>query len=138
MQEDILKTKTNIIPLVVDFCNPSPGTGLDSKERLSFFERIQQADIIIFLALAHHIVLSSNVPLPLLSKSLSEKCNFLIIEFCTEEDEKVKEIIARKKYHHEWSIEYFENNFTQYFIQLKKEFIFSNRVLYFLKINHVD
>jgi ribosomal protein L11 methylase PrmA len=138
LQEDILKTKTNIIPLVVDFCNPSPGTGLDSKERLSFFERIQQADIIIFLALAHHIVLSSNVPLPLLSKSLSEKCNFLIIEFCTEEDEKVKEIIARKKYHHEWSITYFEKYFTKYFIPLKKEEISNTRTLYLFKNNACD
>jgi hypothetical protein len=133
LQKKILADKKNIIPLIIDYCNPTPNAGLDTMERLSFFGRIEKAGIILFLALAHHIVLSKNVPLPLLSKSLSEKCDFLLIEFCTEEDEKVKEIISRKKYHHEWGIIYFEKYFTEYFIQLKKEQVGKTRTLYLFK-----
>ncbi len=134
LQEKVMADEKNIIPLIIDYCNLSPGTGWDNRERLALMDRMSKIDVILFLALAHHIVLSNNVPLPLLSKSLSEQCRFLVIEFCTTEDEKVKEIIARKKSHHEWNVAYFEQCFAAYFIQLKQvEVVPNKRILYLFK-----
>lgn len=60
--------RTNILPLKFDFNNPSPALGVGNDERLSLFER-QMPDVVLFLALIHHLVIVYKVPFKKLRKS---------------------------------------------------------------------
>ena len=61
----VLKNKEkNIIPLVSDLLNPSPGIGFNNEERLPLLERVKKRgyEVTMALALIHHISLTGNVP----------------------------------------------------------------------------
>ena len=51
----------NIIPLLMDLANPSPGQGWAGRERAPFVER-RSPDMALCLALIHHLRVSANVP----------------------------------------------------------------------------
>src|SRR4029079_18892899 len=54
---------TRILPLVVDLADPSPGLGWAGAERAPFGARAH-ADVVLALALVHHLAIGRNVPLP--------------------------------------------------------------------------
>ena len=51
-----------VLPLVLDLSDPSPGLGWRSRERLPFVERVRP-DLVLCLAVVHHLALTNNVPL---------------------------------------------------------------------------
>ena len=51
-----------VLPLVLDLANPSPGLGWANEERRSVPERAN-ADVVLALALVHHLAIGRNVPL---------------------------------------------------------------------------
>jgi ribosomal protein L11 methylase PrmA len=89
------KSKT-LLPLVLDLTNPSPGTGWNGKERSSIFER-GPADVVMALALIHHLAISNNVPLPLLAEFFAGLGRWLIIEFVPKEDSQVQRLLSSRK-----------------------------------------
>ncbi|MCM0679121.1 class I SAM-dependent methyltransferase, partial [Micromonospora phytophila] len=52
-----------ILPLVMDLADPSPGGGWRGVERASFADRAD-ADVVLALAVVHHLAIGRNVPLP--------------------------------------------------------------------------
>ena len=58
-----LQGQETILPLVFDIVNPSPALGWRRKERAALEERMK-LDVILALALIHHLVIGRNVPLP--------------------------------------------------------------------------
>ena len=52
-----------ILPLVLDLADPSPGGGWRGVERAGFAERAS-ADVVLALAVVHHLAIGRNVPLP--------------------------------------------------------------------------
>ena len=56
--------RTDTTPLVMDLADPSPGLGWAERERSGFLERAN-ADVILALALVHHLAIGRNVPLPM-------------------------------------------------------------------------
>ena len=50
-----------ILPLVLDLADPSPALGWRSRERPSFVERVRP-DLVLCLAVIHHLALSNTVP----------------------------------------------------------------------------
>ncbi len=54
--------RTDTTPLVMDLADPSPGLGWAGTERSSLVERAD-ADVILALALVHHLAIGRNVPL---------------------------------------------------------------------------
>jgi hypothetical protein len=58
---------TSVTPLVVDLANPSPALGWAHRERMSLLERAN-ADVVMALALVHHLAIGNNVPLPMVSE----------------------------------------------------------------------
>ncbi len=56
------KAQANILPLWIDITNPSPALGFRNKERKSFLERVH-ADAVFALALIHHLLITSRIPL---------------------------------------------------------------------------
>lgn len=89
----------NILPLVIDFANPSPGIGFDNSERLAFSARCK-ANMIIALAVIHHLHISAGIPLAMLAAffaSLLEEDGILVLEFVPKEDSQVQKLLALRK-----------------------------------------
>ncbi|MEN6299436.1 MAG: SAM-dependent methyltransferase [Anaerolineaceae bacterium] len=110
----------NILPLVIDLTNPSPAIGWANSERQSFFQRAP-ADLLLALALIHHIAISNNVPLQDIAQTCASLGNNLIIEFVPKEDNQVKKLLAsRDDIFHDYSNEGFLQAFMQYFTLQKQ------------------
>lgn len=123
-----------ILPLWIDITNPSPALGWNHTERRSFAQRAS-FDLVLALALVHHLVISRSIPLGNIMYFFSTLAPVLIIEFIPTTDVQVREMLARKRYvQHEYSQEYFEKVLGNYFRVTQRETIGnSGRILYLLR-----
>jgi SAM-dependent methyltransferase len=125
----------DIQALIVDLANPTPAAGFRNAERACFTDRAA-SDLVIALALIHHLALRNNVPLPLIAGYLGRLTNkYLIIEFIPLSDEKAKELTARKQtLPAGYNLENFESAFSREFrIERKDPIPGTDRFLYLLK-----
>ncbi len=124
----------NILPLVLDLTNPSPALGWDNAERDSFGAR-GPADMILALAVIHHLAISNNVPLPHLADFFAVHCKWLVIEFVPKSDSQVQKLLAsREDIFPNYTREGFEAAFSERFEIQKREAVRdSERVLYLMK-----
>ena len=84
-----------ILPLVGNLADPSPGLGWRGEERRPLVDR-GRPELTLALALVHHVVLTSNVPVRDFLDWLAGLGTELVIEFPTREDPMVKRLLARK------------------------------------------
>ncbi|MFN2238742.1 MAG: SAM-dependent methyltransferase [Thermoanaerobaculia bacterium] len=105
-----------IIPLLVDFSNPTPALGWSSSERESLLGR-GPADTTLALAVVHHFAISNNVPLERLSDFFSAATRrTLIIEFVPKSDEKVRILLRnRRDIFDTYDEEHFRTAFERHF-----------------------
>lgn len=124
-----------LLPLVLDLTNPSPALGWANRERDSFTQR-GPADLILALAVIHHLAISNNVPLPQLADFFAEAGKRLIIEFVPKSDSQVKKLLAtRLDIFPTYTLEGFEAAFAPRFRILEKiNLRESERTLYFLEV----
>lgn len=124
----------NIIPLRIDMVNPSPAIGFANKERACFTERIK-VDVLVALALIHHLVLGKNVPLIMVAGYFSQLAPQLVIEFIPESDEKVQQLLKHKSnLNNRYNQHDFEIAFGSYFsIEGKYQLTDSKRIIYMMK-----
>jgi len=128
-------TISNILPLCVDISNPTPASGFRNAERASFTARAH-ADLVVALALIHHLALGRNIPLHLIAGYLNELTEkFLIIEFIPLSDEKARELVAHKNTQpFGYDQASFESCFSRYFMIEKREQVpGTDRILYRMK-----
>ncbi|MGA9398447.1 MAG: hypothetical protein WBV22_09345 [Anaerolineaceae bacterium] len=85
-----------VLPLVLDLTNPSPAIGWANEERPSFIQRAP-TDLILALALVHHLAISNNVPLVTLAEFLNPLSRHLIIEFVPKEDSQVQRLLVSRE-----------------------------------------
>jgi ribosomal protein L11 methylase PrmA len=113
---DCLKTQEeNLLPLVMDFTNPSPSIGWHNNERDSLMERAP-AEAAMALALVHHLAISNNVPLPHLARFFRDITHWLIIEFVPKADSQVQRLLAtREDIFADYHFEGFEKAFGEFF-----------------------
>ncbi len=125
---------THLQPMVLDLANASPGNGLNYKERADFKSRINR-DIILALALVHHIAIGRNIPLEEIAGMLKEFGSLLIIEFVPATDPLVIRMRAGKDHPFaDYSEEHFEQAFLRYYTLINKSEIGdSGRILYLFK-----
>ncbi len=125
--------ETNLLPLVVDLANPSPSIGWENTERMSLLER-GPADVVLALALVHHLSIANNVPLKMVAHFLSRLCRRLIIEFIPKDDAGVKRLMTvRADIFPEYNREGFERAFRHCFeIVGVREVGSSGRVIYLM------
>jgi len=125
----------NLLPLLLDLTNPSPYLGWESQERMSFVER-GPTDLIMALALIHHLAISNNVPFNRLALFFKKICNNLIIEFIPKKDSQVKRLLAtREDIFDDYTRENFESEFEKFFIiKDSLEIADSFRTLYHMQI----
>ncbi|MFA6450980.1 MAG: SAM-dependent methyltransferase [bacterium] len=124
----------NLLPLLLDLTNPSPGIGWRNSERSSLIER-GPADAALALALIHHLAISNNVPLPRIAAFFSAICRNLIIEFVPKNDSQVQRLLSsRKDIFDDYTQEAFEKSFSDFFAIAKTERLSdSGRTLYLMR-----
>lgn len=127
-------TSSSILPLVIDFMNPSASLGWANQERKSFWERAN-VDLIMMLATIHHLAISNNLPFEKIASLIKDKCRYLIIEFVPKSDSKVKILLSQREDIFDlYTEENFEKVFNKYFKIIKKENILgSQRYLYLME-----
>lgn len=128
-----LKNETNIIPILLDLSNPSPSIGWALSERLSVFQR-EKPDLIMALAIIHHLVISYNIPLESIAKIFAGIAANLIIEFVPKVDEKIKILLQNRE---DIFTDYTQTNFEHVFLRYYKieQFViskFNNRIFYLM------
>ncbi len=131
------KGEGNLLPLVVDLTNPSPGMGWNHEERMSFLER-GPADLILALALLHHLVISNNLPFSKVAEFFARSAKALILEYIPKDDPRAKDLLANREdvFAGEYTQENFEKEFAGRFaLQEKAEVGNSGRILYLMTIN---
>jgi hypothetical protein len=124
----------NILPLVIDLTNPSPGIGWENQERDSFLNR-GPVDLVMSLALIHHLAISNNLPLTLIAEFFQKIGNWLIIEFVPKQDTQVQRLLSsRKDIFPTYNEKNFEEVFQNRFKLVRKEVIEgTNRTLYLFR-----
>lgn len=107
--------ETNILPIFLDILNPSPSLGWACAERPSFYSR-NKPDLLMALAIIHHLAISANTPLDSIASLFAGLANNLIIEFVPKEDEKVKILLLnREDIFPDYTKVGFETAFLKYF-----------------------
>lgn len=125
----------NILPLLLDLTNPSPAIGWANRERDSFGGR-GPADLVLALAVIHHLAISNNVPLPQLADFFAETGRRLVIEFVPKSDTQVQKLLAsRADIFPAYTREGFEAAFKERFVMREAVSIHeSERVLYLMEV----
>lgn len=126
--------KSHILPLVQDMTNPSPALGWGHQERMSLAQR-GKADIVLALAVIHHLSIGNNVPFDKVASYLHEVGSSVIIEFVPKGDSKVDHLLAsRKDIFTDYDAEHFEKAMGVYFKLVSKKLVKgSKRSIYLYK-----
>ena len=125
----------NIQVIQADIVEPSPGLGWQNEEKKPLSERLH-GDLLMALALIHHLCFGRNLPLPFIADYFSKiTTDYLIIEFVPKNDNKVKMMLEqREDIFTEYTEAYFLLAFQQYFdLMEQKELVESQRKLYLWK-----
>lgn len=88
--------ETRIMPLLADIAEPSPAIGWENEERASLLERAN-ADVVVGLALVHHLAIGRNVPLPMISRLMARLAPNLVLEWVPKEDPMAKRLLAARE-----------------------------------------
>ncbi|HKP32004.1 MAG TPA: class I SAM-dependent methyltransferase [Chitinophagaceae bacterium] len=134
LHNSVKKSGKNILPLCIDLMNPPAETGWNNNERKSFIQRCE-ADIVLALALIHHLCIGKNVSWERLVSFLSITKKWLVVEFVPKEDDKVQQLLSsRKDIFPNYDQQHFESAFNESFnIVSKKEVSGSRRTIYLMK-----
>ena len=85
-----------ILPLVLDLSDPSPALGWRSRERPAFVDRVRP-DLVLCLAVVHHLALTNTVPLDEIVAFLADFGAPLVVEFPHDDDPMAARLLARKR-----------------------------------------
>ena len=85
-----------ILPLICDLANPSPAIGWALEERASFLDR-GEPDVMLALALVHHLAIGNNVPLPGVARLFARMAPRAIVEFVPKDDPMTRRLLAARR-----------------------------------------
>lgn len=132
-----IKEKLKILPLAVDYSRPSPAIGWKNNECASFIKRASgKFDLVMMLAVVHHLLVSEGIPLDEIIKSCAEMTkDKAIIEFVAPQDKMFRKIARGRDFlYQNLTEEVFEAVCQKYFRILRKEKTNeSNRSLYLMQ-----
>ncbi|HST62962.1 MAG TPA: class I SAM-dependent methyltransferase, partial [Longimicrobium sp.] len=112
---------TRVLPLLLDLANPTPGLGWAGEERDAWLAR-GPADVVMALALVHHLAIGNNVPLPSVARLLADAARMLVIEFVPKDDEQVQRLLrSRRDIFADYTREGFEAAFATRFRVLRSD-----------------
>jgi SAM-dependent methyltransferase len=123
---------STILPLVANLADPSPGLGWRGLERPPLPER-GRPDLILCLALVHHLAAGANVPLASIVDWLRSLGGSLVVEFPTRRDPMVERLLAAKRegLHADYERDVFERLLREAFeVERLEELAGGTRILY--------
>lgn len=125
---------TNVLPLRQDLFAPAPAIGWANREREAFISRAS-CDVVLALALIHHLAISNNVPLEDVAQLFAELAAWAIVEFVPKSDSQVSRLLAtREDVFPNYTEAGFEAAFGVFFqIADKRPIPDSDRTLYLLR-----
>ena len=88
--------ESRILPLVANLADPSPGLGWRGLERRTLEDR-GTPDLVLALALVHHVSITANVPLAEFLDWLRELGSTVVIEFPKRNDPMVERLLSGKR-----------------------------------------
>lgn len=124
-----------ILPLTMNLADPSPGLGWRGLERRDLAAR-GKPDLVLALALIHHMAIAANVPVAELVDWLASLGGSLVIEFPTREDPMVRKLLGPKRegLHPDYERVAFERVLAERFDVERRERLGSGtRLLYFAR-----
>ena len=105
----------NILPLVANLADPSPALGWQLEERMPL-ERRSAPDLVLCLAVIHHVVITANVPLREFVGWLATLGANLVIEFVDRHDPMAERLLRNRDdvddYDQDLFEQYLEASFT--------------------------
>lgn len=132
-RQGIARKDKSLLPLLLDLTNPTPALGWHHAERTSLAQR-GPADLVMALALVHHLAIGNNTPLGNIAAFLADIGHSLMIEFVPKTDSQVQRLLAsRKDIFDTYTQEEFERAFSKHFeIKNTNPIPGSQRVLYLM------
>ena len=89
-------SERHMLPLLLDLTHPSGRYGWANEERESLTDR-GPADLMLALALVHHLAIAHNVPVARIAEYMARLARALVIEFVPKEDSQVQRMLASRK-----------------------------------------
>jgi ribosomal protein L11 methylase PrmA len=122
-----------ILPLLVDLAQPSPSLGWATSERMSLAQR-GPADMVLALALIHHLAITNNVPLPLIASWISGLGQRAVVEWVPKSDPQAQRLLlSRRDIFDTYSEDGFVEAFSEYFdVETREPIPGTDRVIYSL------
>jgi len=123
---------TNVLPLVMNLIDPTPARGWRGTERQAFPDR-GDPDLVLGLALVHHLAIGANVPLSQVVEWLRAFGACVIVEFVEPRDPMVQRLLANKPpgLFADYRIDRFESLLGRHFAVERREALpTGSRILY--------
>lgn len=86
----------HLLPLVMDLANPSPAAGWANRERMTLEER-GPADLVLALALVHHLAIGRNVPMDRILAQFARLGTWALVEWIPKQDPRVQQLLASRE-----------------------------------------
>ena len=102
----------NVLPLVMNLADPSPGLGWRGTERSPLEDR-GTPDLVLMLAVIHHLVIGSNLPLASVIDWLATLGTEVVLEWVPLDDPMSERLTANKR-RHEVHADYTEDDLRRY------------------------
>jgi SAM-dependent methyltransferase len=125
-----------ILPLHIDLSRPTPAAGWHNQETASFIARAQgHFDFVLMLAVIHHLLLQSQIPLEHIAALAAEiTTSGLIIEWVPPTDEKFREVLrGRDAIYQHLTEENFLAAFAPYFEIVEQQTLTNDRILFHMR-----
>lgn len=114
----VREARASVLPLIIDFANPSSAIGFNNTERDSFINRCK-TDFVIALAVIHHLRITAGIPLVEIADFFADMLNddaMLVLEFVPKEDSQTKKILfGREDIFSDYTLEQCEEIFSKRF-----------------------
>lgn len=123
-----------ILPLVGDVTDPSPDLGWRNLERKRLTAR-GRPDLVVCLALVHHLVIGANIPLAELLEWLGDLGADVVIEFVTRDDPMVGTLLRNKEdQYRDYDLQLFERELASRFTIARRQPLGSGtRIMYYAR-----
>jgi len=122
-----------VLPLVMDLTNPTPSSGWASRERQSLIDR-GPVDVVLALALMHHLAVSNNVPLDFVAEFFGALAPAAIVEYVPPDDQQVKRLMAHRGGGNAgYTLQEFESAFAKHYRIVDRRHVSdTGRIIYLL------
>lgn len=99
LYKKVKQTRLPVTPAILNIARPTPAIGWDNSEVLSFLDRARgQFQLVIALAVLHHLLVTERTPLPKIIKLIADtQTPHLVIEWIAPEDSRFDQIASTNR-----------------------------------------